>query len=73
MGKYQILDLAAILTLNDLYTSWNRVCHVFSILKDKSLPDQHSDTEVVAYNEPWAILWSIPLPPIPSFLNICVL
>ena len=49
MGKYQILDSAAILTF---ITSWNRVCHVFSISKDKSLQDQHSDTEVVAFNEP---------------------
>ena len=54
-------------------TSWDRVSHVFSILKDKSFPDQHSDTKLVAFNELWAILWSILLPPIPLFLNICVL
>ena len=54
-------------------TSWNRVCYVFSILKDTSPPDQHFDTKLVVFNELWVFLWSVSLPPIPLFLNICVL
>ena len=54
-------------------TSWNRVCFVFSILKDTSPPDQHFDTKLVVFNGPWAFLWSVSLPPISLFLNICVL
>ena len=53
--------------------SWDRVSHVFSILKDKSLPDQHFDTKLVVFNELWEILWSIPLLSIPLFLNTWVL
>ena len=56
-----------------LITSWERVSHVFSILKDKSLPDQYFDTKLVVFNELWEILWSIPLLSIPLFLNTWVL
>ena len=54
-------------------TSWNRDCHVLSILKDKSPPDQHFDTKLVVFNELWTLLWLISLPPIPLFLKIWVL